>query len=257
MLIATHCNLDFTEFDDSREQLIKDCHNLNIDYFIVPSTLASRWSNLFQLSVQYSEMIPAIGLHPYFIKEHQKSDLDELERRCQQNKGILIGETGLDFYRKGLDREKQIFFFEAHLAIAKQYSSPLIIHARKSHEQIISMIKSSGIEGGIIHAYNGSYEQAKQYLKYNFKFGFGGAMTYSSATKIRNLAIQLPIESILLETDAPDMRPSFVEKNYHNSPIHLKKYLKILAELRSVPIDLLEEQMLQNFKSISPNFLAD
>ncbi|MBF0263990.1 MAG: TatD family hydrolase [Gammaproteobacteria bacterium] len=260
MLIDTHCHLDFPEFDLSRQNIIKKCHQFNIDYFIVPSITRTRWENLFKLSDQYAEIIPAIGLHPYFISEHQKSDLDHLEKQCQLyqgqlhqgqlHQGILIGETGLDFYRKDLHKDKQIFYFDAQLSIARQYHSPIIIHARKSHDKVISMIKSSAVEGGIIHAFNGSYEQAKEYMKYNFKFGFGGAMTYLAANKIRKLAKQLPLDSIVLETDAPDMRPSFISKDEINSPVNIHLYINELSLLRPEDTDVIEEQIAHNTRTL-------
>lgn len=250
MIIDSHCHLDFPVFDNDRYKIINDCRQLGISNFIVPSIKCSRWKNLFELSNKHREIIPAIGLHPYFIKEHELIDLDLLEQEINNNPLLLIGETGLDFYRKDLDIEKQKKFFAEHLAMAREYKRTIIIHARKSHEQVIAMIKASGVQGGIIHAFNGSYEQAKQYMKYDFKFGFGGAMTYNSATKLRKLVTRLPLNSILLETDAPDMRPGFISKEENNSPIYLPKILDVIFELRKEsPFDI-EEQLFQNTQKI-------
>ena len=168
-----------------------------------------------------------------FVEQHQPQHLLELDELVKLHSPIAIGEIGLDFYRKELDKEKQIAFFSKQLIIAKQHNLPVIIHNRKAHDDCIKLLQEVGIKNGIIHAFNGSIQQAEKYIELGFLLGFGGMLTFERSTKLRNLVTQLPIESIVLETDAPDMTVE-QHKGSRNSPHYLPYILKSIAQIKQL-----------------------
>jgi len=260
ILIDSHCHLDFPVFDDDRSLILKSCQTQNINSIIVPGVCRKDWLRLLTLCHHQKMLFPALGLHPCFLKDHRDDDLNELSRLCAMESLVAIGEIGLDFFvthktaSENADKILQRHYFSEQLQIAGQYELPVLIHARKSHEEVIKLLKHSVSLQGIIHAYSGSYEQAKEYLKLGFKLGFGGAYTYPKATKLRSLIARLPIEAWVLETDAPDMSPV----NYHgerNSPQFLNEIAQTFIELYDGGIDddHIIDQLYQNTLSALPS----
>lgn len=250
MLIDSHCHLDFDVFDADRDEIIHNCQQLNIQKFIVPGVSLHNWSKVLELSERYSQIIPALGLHPYFIEQHEISHLRSLEVYCGEAKIKLIGEIGLDYYDKQLDKAKQIELFKRQLILAEKYQLPVIIHARKSHHEMVPLLKkyAPGTRG-IIHAFNGSLEQAEIYIKQGFKLGFGAIMTYMNAKKIKNVISQLPLQSIVLETDSPDM-PLANATEKRNTPEKIAELFNILNDLRSESASILEKQLEENILTL-------
>ena len=236
-IIDTHCHLDVEEFDSDRDQVIDSCLKAGVDKIVVPAISAPGWDALLSLCARYPQhLFPALGCHPIYIDQHQEQDLALLQNKAQENRPLAIGEIGLDFYIQDLDRSRQQEFFEAQITIANDEDLPIIVHVRKAHDQVISTLKKTRNRGGIIHAFNGSRQQAMQYIDLGFKLGFGGTMTYSHSNKIRKLAKELPMDAIVLETDAPDMTVAS-HRGERNSPEYLPECLYALAEIRNQPVD--------------------
>ncbi|NVK22344.1 MAG: TatD family hydrolase [Kangiellaceae bacterium] len=231
-LFDTHCHLDFPEFDRDRDALLEKMRKVGIENVLIPGVTKEKWRFIRQLSALKLGVHAAVGLHPMYLKEHKKEHLHDLELAVAIKPLAAIGEIGLDFYNKDFDRKVQIALFKAQLEIAKSSKLPLILHVRKAHEDVLLYLKTLHFEhGGIVHAFNGSKEQAKRYADFGFKLGFGGAMTYDNAVKLRELAASLPLQDIVLETDAPDMKPSTCKKEF-NTPLHLFDNFNVLVELR-------------------------
>ncbi len=275
-LVDTHCHLDFAEFDKDRSAILQNCKKQSVQNIIVPGIKAKGWLILLELCRQLRMLYPALGLHPCFMQQHQPDDLHRLEDYCQSGELYAIGEIGLD-YRSGhacrsgqacrsghacqqkaskndqTGREQQLFYFSAQLDLAEQYALPVLIHAVKSHQDVLALLKQHPLINGIIHAYSGSYEQALEYLKLGFKLGFGGAYTYPRAKKLRTLVSRLPLEAWVLETDAPDMSP---ESHYgqRNSPEYLPEIAQVFVSLydKSLTTEQILEQLYQNTLSIFP-----
>jgi TatD DNase family protein len=171
--------------------------------------------------------------------------VDALEAAVAQHRPVAVGEIGLDFFVAGLDRERQQRLFEAQLAVARNADLPVILHARKSHDQVLATLRRMRVRGGIAHAFNGSLQQARQYLELGFKLGFGGTLTYPRSSRIRALAKALPVEAIVLETDAPDM-PVAAHRGERNSPEYLPDCLQALAEVRDADAAVLAAQTTRN-----------
>lgn len=232
-LIDTHCHIDFDDFESDRDLIIQQAFDLGVLDIIVPSVAQASWRKTIDVCAQYSPCHLALGLHPVFIAQHQPQHLLELDRLVQSHQPIAIGEIGLDYYLKELDREKQRLFFTKQLVIAKQHKLPVIIHNRKAHDDCLSILNEVGIQRGLIHAFNGSIQQAEKYIEMGFLLGFGGMLTFERSTRLRNLVKQLPIESIVLETDAPDMTVA-QHRGSRNSPHYLPYVLQSIASIKQM-----------------------
>lgn len=237
----THCHLDVADFDHDRENVLDRCRTLGVSKIIVPAIESKTWLNVLELCKSEKGLYPAFGLHPVFLNQHQPDDTEKLEQFLETVSPVAIGEIGLDYYIKELDQQQQLHLFEAQLEIAKNHHLPVILHVRKAHDQVLQLLKKINVKGGFCHAFNGSMQQAEKYIELGFKLGFGGTLTYGNSTKIHQLAKLLPLESIVLETDAPDM---VVEshRGERNSPEYITESLAALAKIRGEDISVIAEQ---------------
>ena len=252
-IIDTHCHLDVADFDSDRNEVLDSCRTKGISKIIVPAIEAKTWSNVLELCEKEKGLYPALGLHPVFIKQHQPDDINKLEKILEETTPVAIGEIGLDFYIKDHDQKQhqkqQLTLFEAQLNIAKAHGLPVILHVRKAHDQVLQLLKKVKVKGGFSHAFNGSLQQAQHYIDLGFKLGFGGTLTYENSTKIHGLAKSLPLESIVLETDAPDM---VVEshRGQRNSPEYIMDSLAALARIRNEDVNVIAKQTTQNANDV-------
>ncbi len=236
MIIDSHCHIDFEDFDSDRSNVLNSAKQAGIEHIIVPGITKNTWPRLQEVCSQYNKLHPAYGLHPYFINKHKPEHLDDLKQWASKEKPIAIGECGLDFYLKELNKNIQIEFFEAQLDIAKENKLPVIIHSRKATEQIIQIIKKKNLQDGMIHSYSGSFEQAKQLIDLGFYISFGGAITYNNATRIRKIAQQIPLDSLLVETDSPDQSGAS-HQGQRNQPDFIIEVINTLSELHNISVN--------------------
>ena len=250
----THCHLDVPVFDLDRSEVLEHCLSKGITKIIIPAIEATTWSGVLDLCKSNKGLYPALGLHPVFINQHQSADIEKLQHLLEILSPVAIGEIGLDFYLKDLDKAKQLEFFEKQLLLAKHYNLPVILHVRKAHDQVLQLLNKVKVKGGFCHAFNGSLQQAEKYISLGFKLGFGGTLTYKNSTKIHALAKALPLESIVLETDAPDM---VVEshRGQRNSPEYIIESVNALANIRNQDVNLIAQQTTQNANEVI-NFSA-
>ncbi len=236
MLIDTHCHLDAAEFDGDRDSVARagPAHDVNV--IVVPAVERENFATVIRLAADYPHCAYALGIHPLFVEAAEPADLAHLETLAAQMSPVAIGEIGLDYFVEGIDRERQLYFFTEQLKIAKALELPVILHVRKSVDDILKYLRRYRLVGGIAHAFNGSRQQAEEFIKLGFKLGFGGAMTYPRALKIRELAATLPLESIVLETDAPDIPPEWLGHQGRNAPHELARIAEVLAGLRGVNV---------------------
>lgn len=248
-LVDTHCHLDDIVFDNDRDEIIKNCAQLGINKIVLPATKTKKWDKTIQISQNYKETFLTLGLHPIFIKEHTKKDLDSLSKYIVSHNPVAVGEIGLDFFIKETDKNKQTDFFRQQLDIAQQHKLPVILHVRKAHDEILKILKGLNIPGGSCHAFNGTLDQAKKYIDMGFKLGFGGTMTYPNARKIHQLAKHIAIENIILETDAPDMT-GYAHKGERNSPEYIVDALNALAKIKAMEIETIADQTTKNAEAL-------
>ena len=260
MFIDTHCHLDAPEFMGTSDQVAQEAARLGVLHVIIPAVHPSNFAAVKALGHCGGY---ALGIHPIYIQQAQPSDLDLLR---EQVKAALddpyfvgIGEIGLDFFVPELCtpewRAKQIHFYQAQCNIAKEFNLPVLLHVRRSVDLILKTLRQTQLIGGIAHAFNGSEQQALMLVKLGFKLGFGGAMTYQRALQIRRLASHLPLDAIVLETDAPDIAPNWVGAG-QNSPVHLPQIAQCLADLRGVSVAQIEAATTCNALAVLPRLAA-
>lgn len=254
-LIDSHCHIDSPLFDNDREAVLARALANNVSDIIVPAIAANHWQSLTSLGKQYSQLKIAYGLHPMFMAQHQPQDLDILEQWLQSETAIAVGECGLDFFifDKHSDTQQakkaQQDLFIQQLALAKHYQLPVIIHSRKSLDLVLKEIRQQPDLQGVVHSFSGSQQQAHQLIDQGFYLGFGGPITYSRAKKLRHLAQSLPLDALLLETDAPD-QPDSSHDGLRNEPAFLRHIAQTVAQLRGIPVQQVAEITTQNAKKL-------
>lgn len=237
MFIDTHCHLDAVEFGGNATALIEEAQAAGVDTLVIPSVERDNFASVQNLCALHPSCAPAYGIHPMYVERTTPADLEVLREYLQQPNVVAVGEIGLDFFVENFNQEKQEFYFSAQLKLAREFDLPVLLHIRRAQDTILKHLRRTPVRGGIAHAFNGSPQQAAEFIKLGFKLGFGGAMTYSRATKLRELASTLPLDSIVLETDAPDIPPDFLSRGEPNRPAYLPRIAQTLADLRKLPPD--------------------
>jgi len=248
-LIDAHCHLDFECFDDDREQVLQRAEEKNISDIIIPGTQQKFWQRIKKLCATNTQLHACYGLHPYWLNEHEKQSIKDLGNYIENNHPVALGECGLDFRKQYADKKTQLYFFEAQLAIAQSNQLPIVIHSVKATETVIQTIKKFKNLRGMIHSFSGSSEQAKQLIDLNFLISIGGSVTYDNAKKTKTTAREIPLTSLLLETDAPDQADKQNIRN-RNEPAYLVNTLNVIAELRDIAAEIVAKQTTENAKSL-------
>ena len=256
MLIDTHCHLDAAEFAGQAEQLALAAQRQGVRGIVIPAVCRSNFGQVAELG-RFGGY--ALGIHPLYVPDATEADLDFLrvtvDRAMSDRYFVAIGEIGLDFFVPELCapdmRDKQLYFYRQQLQIAKHFGLPVLLHVRRSVDQVLKGLRQIAVPGGIAHAFNGSRQQADMLVALGFKLGFGGAMTYTRALQIRRLAINLPLSAIVLETDAPDIPPSWIS-DVPNSPAQLAGIAATLACLRQVALEDIASETSSNACVVLP-----
>jgi TatD DNase family protein len=255
MLIDTHCHLDASEFDADRSDIALQALQRGVSKIVIPAVARDNFDAVIALCNQYKHCAYALGIHPMYVDNAILQDIETLKSYVAQNNPVAIGEIGLDYFVTKTNIELQTYFFTEQLKIAKQHDLPVILHVRHAVDDVLKYLRRYEIKGGIAHAFNGSFQQAEQFIGLGFKLGFGGAMTYNRALRIRELATKLPLEAIVLETDSPDIPPEWVGSKGRNTPLELPKIAQILADLRGLNASQVLEITSANAIKILPKLL--
>lgn len=260
MLIDTHCHFDVEDFDADRTEVAARCVAAGVEAIVIPGYLGVLWHKLFEVceSLDSPRLFAAPGLHPCYIGQHSEAHLDVLAQHLEERGDIVaVGEIGLDYFLTELKEpsllERQQAFFREQLRLATRFNKPVILHVRKAHHDVIRILHEEKFRGGgIVHAYSGGIEEARHYARLGFKLGIGGPITYDQSKRLRSVAEQMPLDALVLETDAPDMIPRpHREANpaggrTRNSPEFLPSVAAGLAEVKGLPLPELVTAMRQN-----------
>lgn len=251
MFIDSHCHLNFPCFDRERKALLTALKEEQITSLIIPATHRAEWDNIIRITSKHSNIYYALGYHPRFLQYYQQGDLEKLELLLKNahGKAVAIGEIGLDkFAKSAMPIQEQLFIEQ--LKIAEKLQLPVILHIVKKQGRVLEILKEQKFtQGGVYHAFSGSKEVAFSFIELGFKIGVGGVITYPNSTITRQTISELPIDSLLLETDAPDM-PVYLQNQLNNSPLNLPVIFESLLSLRRESKNCLATQILQNTRSI-------
>ncbi|MBK9161725.1 MAG: TatD family hydrolase [Nitrosomonadales bacterium] len=254
--IDTHCHLDADEFGDTQAELVQTARDAGVDRIVVPSVARANFEVVRELCVRFPSCAPAYGIHPMYTDDAMPDDLLVLRGYLEQHKPVAVGEIGMDFFINHYDRARQEYFFVEQLKLAREFGLPVLLHIRRAQDAILKLLRQHRVRGGIAHAFSGSRQQADEFIKLGFKLGFGGAMTHDRATRLRELAATLPLETIVLETDAPDIPPDFLERGQPNKPEYVPRIAQTLAQLRGISIEEVARATTANVSSILPRLAA-
>jgi TatD DNase family protein len=237
-LIDTHTHLDFPDFDADRTALLAESRALGVQRMVVLGVYQGNWQRVWDLVQSDPDLHAAFGLHPVYLDHHHPRDLPELgdwlTRLAGHRQLCAVGEIGLDYFIETLDRERQQTLFDAQLQLAVDFDLPALIHVRRSHAAVIATLKRFRLKrAGIIHAFAGSKEEAREYIKLGFKLGLGGAATWPQALRMHRVLAELPLDAVVLETDSPDMAPAMFA-GQRNSPSHLPDICAALAQIMGI-----------------------
>ncbi len=246
--IDTHCHFDFPPFVDDAQGSIARAAQAGVERIIVPSVDASRFARVSKLAQQHAALYSALGLHPINIAQHQDEHLAELESwlKSPDSKRVAIGEIGLDLYMPDAQFAKQTRLLDAQLKLAKQYDLPVILHSRRTHDQLALHLRRHDLpRRGVVHGFAGSQQQAERFVQLGYAIGVGGTITYSRASKTRNTIASLPLSALLLETDAPDM-PLHGFQGQPNRPERARNVFEVLCQLRSESPEVIADALWHN-----------
>ncbi|WP_323120670.1 TatD family hydrolase [Burkholderia alba] len=242
MWIDTHCHLDATEFDADRDVVAAEARAAGVSRIVIPSVGRGNFAVVRELAHRTGGCAYALGIHPMCTPRANEADLDllrmEIEASLDDPRFVAIGEIGLDYFVPGLDEARQQFFYQAQLKLARDFDLPVLCHVRKSQDRVLAGLRRFNVRRGIAHAFNGSFQQAQAYLAQGLHLGFGGNVTFGRALQIRRLAAQLPLDALVVETDAPDIAPEWRYKG-RNTPDQVPGIGAALAELRGIGADAL------------------
>jgi len=245
MLIDSHCHLDVAEFDSDRAAVIAAARRRGVAGILVPGFDRASWQRIADLADAYPDIHPAYGLHPGFIDQHEDADVDALAGWIAQRRCVAVGECGLDFYVPGFDLQRQLDVLRPQLALARALDLPLILHGRRAFDRLLAEVRRVGKLRGIVHSFAGSPEQARQWCNEGFLLGFGGPVTYDRAARLRKVVAALPLDHLVLETDAPD-QPLQGRQGQRNEPALVVDVLDCVARLRGASAEHIAEATTRN-----------
>lgn len=247
--IDTHAHLDAPELAHDVDAVREQARAQGVVHCVLPAVERSNWDSVRLLAHRHSDSY-ALGIHPLYTGRAQDEDLELLAHTLQQHRAdprlVAVGEIGLDYFVPGLDAERQQRFYRAQLVLARRFDMPVILHVRRSADQLLKVLRQVKVRGGIAHAFNGSLQQAQAFVALGFKLGFGGAVTYDRALQLRRLAAELPLGSLVMETDSPDIPPHWLyttvaeraegQPQGRNTPAELPRIAQVVADLRGMAV---------------------
>ena len=256
--IDTHCHLDAPEFAPDRDQVRARAAHAGVGLCVLPAVEAANFEAVRKLAHANGDGY-ALGIHPLCTGRAADTDLVLLDNALAEHRAdprlLAVGEIGLDYFVAGLDPERQEFYYRAQLALARKHGLPVILHVRRSADRLLKGLRGAGVSG-IAHAFNGSEQQAHQFLDLGFKLGFGGNVTYDRAQQIRRLATALPLDALVMETDSPDIPPHWLyataqqreagRAQGRNEPAELPRIGRVMAQLRGLSAQQLADATTRN-----------
>lgn len=247
--VDTHCHLDDREFEADRDAVLARARQAGVTRIVVPAIDFANWGQVRTLCGEEDGLYAAYGLHPLLLASHRPEHLHALRDWIEREHPVAVGECGLDYFVEDLDRDAQQGIFDAQLRIAREFDLPVIVHARRAVDTVIASLRKVGGLRGVVHSFSGSPQQAGQLWDLGFLLGFGGPVTYPRANRLRSLAASMPLEHLLLETDAPD-QPDAWHRGERNEPMRVTAVAQAIAELRDTTPEAVAEATTRNAEQL-------
>lgn len=238
----SHCHLDFPQLAGQLPQVLARARMQGVVQFVVPGVKAAHWPRVLSLTSEPGVSV-ACGIHPWFVVEHQQSDLEALDAWLGDSDCVAVGECGLDYARKEINRDVQRFFFDAQLKLAQKHRLPVIVHACRALDDVLQMLARHPEVKAVLHGFSGTPEQALRACRAGHSLGIGGAVTRANHGKLRRVVREMPAGLMLLETDAPE---GVWASGDANEPALLVETAAVVADLRQVSLPALSSQVMQN-----------
>ncbi|MSU00571.1 TatD family hydrolase [Tissierella pigra] len=251
MLIDSHAHLDDPRFDNDRDKLINSLKDNGVEIVInIGADLQTSISSV-SLAEKYDNIYAAIGVHPHSAKEVDNSTIEVLRTFAKRDKVVAIGEIGLDYYYDNSPRDIQRKWFIEQLNLAKELNLPVVIHTRDAAQETFDILKEAqdGSLRGVLHCYSGSVEMAMEYIKMGFYISLGGPVTFKNAKVSKEVAKNIPLDKLLIETDCPYLTPE-PYRGKRNEPVYVRYVAGTIAELRGITYEELERTTNRNTKDL-------
>lgn len=261
MLLDTHIHLDAAEYGGQAPSLAAQARSEGVTGWVIPAVAPFNFATVKNTAYAIEGAYYALGIHPMYVDPLGDEALAQLEAALEvaasDKKCVAVGEIGLDYFLPNLDRDKQMRFYMAQLKLAKKFDLPVILHVRRSQDMILKGLRQIKPRGGIAHSFNGSAAQARVFYELGFKLGFGGAATFTRALQIRERLREVPDDGFVLETDGPDIAPTFLPSHSINPPASLAGIAANLALVRGEDLISFKAKAWQNSLNALPKITAD
>ncbi|HSB04581.1 MAG TPA: TatD family hydrolase [Thermodesulfobacteriota bacterium] len=247
MLTDSHAHLEMPEFKKDLEEVIQRATISGVDHIFTVGTERRDWKRALEIACSYPKIYAILGVHPHNAKEIDERTYPALKELCKNEKVRAYGEIGLDFFRNRSPREVQIKRFREQIALARELHLPIVVHDRDAHQETLDILKSEKAEdcGGVIHCFSGDYRMAKECLDMGFYISVPGTITFKNAGEFQEIVIRLPLDSLLVETDAPFLAP-VPFRGKRNEPGFVRHTAQKIADLKKVPFEKVAEVTTQN-----------
>jgi len=247
MLIDSHAHLEMPEFKKDLEAVIQRAKESGIEYIFTVGTEEKDWKRALEIADSHPSIYAILGVHPHNAKEINDRTYPMLRELCLNGKVRAFGEIGLDFFRNLSPRDVQLKRFREQIGLAKELELPVVIHDREAHQETLEILKSerAGECGGIIHCFSGDYEMAKTCMDMGFYISVPGSITFKNAEGFREVVRRIPLESLLVETDAPFLTPEPF-RGKRNEPSYVRYTAQRVAEVKNISFEKMAEVTTQN-----------
>lgn len=248
-LTDSHAHIDDSSFDGDREAMFTRARDAGVGHIVVPGIDQASWARITAICAKHPQALPAYGLHPIYIDQHRPEHLDELAALLRAQRPVAVGEIGLDYFLPGLDQERQRTFFHQQLLLARELTLPVIVHARRAMDEATSTMRRVGGLRGVMHSFSGSLQQAQRLWDLGFLIGIGGPVTHERAQRLRHIVATMPLDRLLLETDAPD-QPGAGHRGERNEPSYIGEVLDVVAQLRGESAEVIAAATTDNARRL-------
>lgn len=248
-LTDSHAHIDDASFAADLAAMFQRAEDAGVRHIVVPAIDQASWPRIEAICAQHAQAHPAYGMHPIYIDQHRPEHLDELRTWLETHPAVAVGEIGLDYFLTDLDVERQRDYFRQQLRLARDLDLPVIVHARRAMDEVTSTMRRIGGLRGVVHSFSGSLQQAERLWDMGFHLGIGGPVTHERAQRLRGIVAHMPIEHLLLETDAPD-QPGACHRGERNEPAYIVEVLETIARLRNESPEAVAQATTENARRL-------